>query len=64
MPDNCSIKQFENWYHNGLAFLEANSRWSQSSRMLHELRKSAIEIDDTIFKKAVSDVDSRVFAET
>ena len=39
-------------------------RWSQASHVLHELRQSAVELEDTIFMKAVSDVDSNVFAES
>ena len=60
MPDSCSVEQFKTGSHDGLAFLEANARWSQASRVLHELQKSLAEIDDIAFKRAVSDVDRLV----
>ena len=53
MPDTCSVEQFKKWRHDGLAFLYANPRWSQSSRVLHEIWKSAAEVDLKIYHQAI-----------
>ena len=45
MPMTCSVEQSKKWRHDGLAFLEANVSWSQASRVLHEIRKPASEVD-------------------
>ena len=63
MPEACGVEQIQKWRHDGLVFLEANPRWSQASRVLHEIRKSAAEVDLGIYQQAVVDMNNAVMAE-
>ena len=63
MPETCSVEQFKMWRHDGLAFLEANPRWSQASRVLHEIWKSAAEVGRKVCQQAAFDVNHAVETE-
>ena len=64
MPETYKVEQFQKWRHDGLAFLEANPRWSQASRVVHEIKKSVAEVDLKVCQQAVSDVNHAVDTET
>ena len=60
MPETCSVESFKKWQHDGLAFLEANVWWSQASRVFHEIRKSASEVDVKIYQQVLLGVNHAV----
>ena len=57
MPETCSTEQFKKWRHDGLTYLESHAQWSGVTHLLHELRKSPVEIDKKVFTLAVAETD-------